>query len=131
MIPSRSRLLHHLRELHGTGTSPAERMVAELLKDGLIEAYKHDISRVPYKLTARGLEEAKSAAPETDNVALRAHILQSILTASGKKPVPWFHDVELEAMLDDGLVAPDDASTKRYAPYRLTQKGREAAGAKP
>ena len=110
----------------------AEPGVAALLEGGFVEAYLASISRVPYKLTAAGRAAAAVAVPPPDAeaepaappaMAIHKYFLAQIVAA---KQAPWFHDVEMEAMLDEGLLEPDVASTKRHAPLRLTAKGAEA-----
>jgi len=128
MISARARILHHLLDIEsGSETNTRERAVSRLYEEKFIEAYEAGISRAPYKLTAKGKAEAvKTGKPETDAAALRAYFLASVLAASGKKQTgPWFHDIEHESMLEDGLLEVSD-SGKRYAPFRLTAKGLKA-----
>ena len=128
MISARARILHHLLGTEARNDpSTRESAVTALYEEKLIEAYEAGISRAPYKLTAAGKAEAiKTGKPETDAAALRAYFLASVLAASGKKQTgPWFHDIEHESMLEDGLLEVSD-SGKRYAPFRLTAKGQKA-----
>lgn len=132
MTPSRSRILHHLLSVEARNdASTRELAVTTLYKEGLLEAYESGISRAPYKLTAKGKAEAvKVGKAEPDDAALRRYFLEAIQLAAGKKLGPWFHDVEHESMLDDGLLEVAGDSAKRYAPFRLSAKGIEAIAPK-